>query len=80
LWITDVAFRDSRAAQRAVFVRARDAIINENEPWSVWQSIGGEARIGTHTHLSIGSSPLKISMCGLIIDAMRFHLVSSGQP
>jgi hypothetical protein len=33
---TNRAFLDNFAAQRAVFVRARDAIINENEPRPAW--------------------------------------------
>jgi hypothetical protein len=29
-------------------VRARDAVINDNEPNCLWKSAGGESQIGTH--------------------------------
>jgi hypothetical protein len=50
LRITDIAFLDNPAAQRAVFIRARDAFINDNEPNSVRKSASGESQ-GTHIQL-----------------------------
>ena len=43
LRIADVAFLDNAAAQCAVSVCARDAVINDNEPGSVQKSAPGES-------------------------------------
>ncbi len=51
LRITDVTVFDKATAQCAVFVRARDAVINQNEPNSLGKSAGGESQISTHVHL-----------------------------
>ena len=49
--ITNVAVLKSAAAQRAVSVRARDTVVNENKPGSVQKSARGESQIGVHIHL-----------------------------
>jgi hypothetical protein len=51
LQITNKAFLERAAAECAVFVRARDAVINQNEPNSPGKSAGGERQIGTHVDL-----------------------------
>jgi hypothetical protein len=48
LGITNVAFRDKATAQCTVFVRARDAVVNENEPNPLGKPAGGETQIATH--------------------------------
>jgi len=42
-----------------VLARARDAVVNENEPNCLWQSAGGESQIGTHLSTSMGSKVSK---------------------
>ena len=48
LRITNVAFLEKATAQCAVLVRARHAVIDENEPNCPRKSAGGESQIGTH--------------------------------
>jgi hypothetical protein len=45
-----IAVDQSRLATAhcAMLVRARDAVINDNEPNCLWKSAGGESQIGTH--------------------------------
>lgn len=47
--ISDVAFLDSAAAQRAMLVIARHAIIDENESRCVLKSASGKTQIGAHS-------------------------------
>jgi hypothetical protein len=47
--ISDVAFLDGAAAQRAVLVIARHAIIDENEFRCVRKSTSGKTQIGAHS-------------------------------
>ena len=51
LQITNKPFLKRAAAECAVFVRARDAVVDQNEPNSPGKSAGGERQIGTHVHL-----------------------------
>jgi len=44
----DVAFLDGAAAQRAMFVIAQHAIIDENESRCVRKSASGKTQIGVH--------------------------------
>jgi hypothetical protein len=47
--ISDVAFLDGAAAQRAMFVIAQHALVNENESRCVRKSASGKTQIGAHT-------------------------------
>jgi hypothetical protein len=49
--ITDVAIIDNAAAQRAMFIVARYAAINENEPSSVGKPACGKGHIRAHIRL-----------------------------
>jgi hypothetical protein len=46
--ISDVAFLDGAAAQRAMLVIAQHAIIDENESRCVRKSASGKTQIGVH--------------------------------
>ena len=56
LRITNVACLDKATAHCAVFVRARDAVIDDNEPNCLSKSAGAESQIGAHVpHPSVRS-------------------------
>jgi hypothetical protein len=67
----DVAFFDLSAAKRAICVRARDAVVDENEPSPAQKSTRACVRlVGTHAELvwsapAAAESPLAVRAGGL---------------
>ena len=47
-------------------VRARDAVINDNEPNRLWKSTGSESQIGTHApHPLVSRTIMSLQEIGL---------------